>query len=358
MSFPAPKDLLEALHSGSAPARAELTSLCRGPIRDLVQEIDDRLGLNQDIDRLTAYALHWAEMYLRTQEPARFDRLAPSPDQSWEVFGELVRWKVSQMLWEPIPAGRWLRWCPGWLRRVVAIVWRRRMRRTRTRVSVPAALPDSAVFAASVFSQPHDLVGGDWCTTTRDGDTLWVLLADVCGKSWPAYILSRGLQPLWNVCLSGQPVDPVAMLTQLDGHLERCLPEALFVEVTVARCSARPQEQIEVAAGGKSLVLRRDALRGTVDWQVLGGPYLGLGLGGPFDRVAWPVQAGDEVLLASDGLLDQPAGSGRLEAALKPPVLSPDGSATLHETVVRLLREALREHPQFDDVTAVTVRRR
>jgi hypothetical protein len=352
MAFPTPRDLIAALRQGSPSAWAELEGQCRRPIHDLVQEIDDQLCLRQNVNRLAEYTLRWAAMHLRVQEPAKFDGL------SWEVFHHYVQWKASQMLWGSVPAGRWLRRCPRWLRPVAAVVWRRRLRRTGLRGAGPVALPDSAVFAAAVFNRPLDLVGGDWYAATCDGDTLWVLLADVCGKSWPAYVLSQGLPFLWDCCLVTQPADPAGMLAQLDGHLQACLPDGLFVEATVARFAARPEAQALVAAAGRSVVLRRDAGQGTVGRHDLGGPFLGLGLAEPHDQTAWSLQVGDEVLLASDGLLDQPAGPQRLEAVLKTLALPHHDASTLHEAVVRLLQETLRDHPQHDDITVVTVRRR
>jgi hypothetical protein len=327
-------------------------------VGDLVQEVNGRLGLNQDEKRLADHALRWAEMHLRVQDPAMFDGLAATADLSWEVFGQYVALRAAKMLWDPVPAGPWLRRCPRWLRPLAAAFCRRWLRGERPRTSAPVILQDFAAFTTSVFSRPLDLVGGDSCTAGCDGDTLWVLLADVCGKSWPAYVLSRGLPPLWESCLCARPVDPGGVLAILDGHLLECLPEGLFVEATVARFCADPQGEVSAAAGGKSLVLRRGKGQGAVDWRVLGGHYLGLGLGGSYDQEVWPLLVGDEVLLSSDGLLDQPSGEQKLEAVLKPPVLPIDYSGNLHEAVVRLVEEALGKHSQHDDITVLSVRRR
>jgi serine phosphatase RsbU (regulator of sigma subunit) len=64
------------------------------------------------------------------------------------------------------------------------------------------------------------------------------------------------------------------------------------------------------------------------------------------------------MLLSTDGLLDQPAGLERLEVHLKSLALPRDYDVTLHEAVVQLVTKALGKHPQFDDITLVTVRRR
>jgi hypothetical protein len=311
-------DLVAALRRGDIGAREELESRCRGPILVVVRDIIDRLRLNQNVNLLAEYTLRWAEMHLCIQDPAKFEGLADSDDLSWEVFSQYVGLKAGQMLWNPLPAGHWLRFCLRWLRFLTAPMWRHVVSRAYSRKSGRISLCDSRAFLVSVFSRPLDLVGGDWCTSTSQGDALWVLLADVCGKSWPVYVLSQGLRSLWDFCLSAPPpADPAGMLTILDGHLQRCLPGDLFIEATVARLDAKPPEQVAVAAAGRSLVLRRDASQRAANWHQLGGLFLGLGQGEPYDQSVWTLRVGDEMLLSSDGLLDQPAGLERLEVHLK-----------------------------------------
>jgi hypothetical protein len=353
-----PNNLVAALQQCCPSALAELERQCRGPIQDVVKEINGRLGLRQNVSQLTEYTLRWVTMHLRVQDPAKFAFLAATDDLSWEVFRNYVRWKAGQMLWGPIPVGAWVRRCPRWLRFISAAVGRRLLRKKRLRGEMAAGLSSSDVFGVSAFSRPLDLVGGDWYTAACRGDTLWVLLADVCGKSWPAYILAQGLPFLWDSCLVVQPDDAIEMLARLDGHLQACLPDGLFLEATVARFAAQPQGQVQVAAAGRSLVLGREAGQAAMWREDLGGPFLGLGLAGPRDQTAWPLAVGDEVLLASDGLLDQPAGSQRLGAVLKPPALPCHCACTLHEAVLGLLQQTWRDYPQRDDVTVLTVQRR
>jgi hypothetical protein len=193
-SFHAPIDLVAALRRGDIGARKELARRCRDSIQALVREISDRLCLNQDVNLLAEYTLRWAEMHLRIQDSAKFDGLAGSEELSWEVFSRYVGLKAGQMLWDPIPPGHWLRFCPRWLRFLAMPMWRRVVRRACSRKLESISLPNSTLFIVSVFSRPLDIVGGDWCTATLEGDALWVLLADVCGKSWPAYVLSQGAQ--------------------------------------------------------------------------------------------------------------------------------------------------------------------
>src|SRR3712207_1623683 len=107
--FATPRELITTLRQGSPKARAELERRYCDPVRVLVQEINDRLCLKQNVDQLAGYALRSVEMHLRGQEAAQFD------DVSWEVFDWDVGWMAGQMLWDPIPAQRLRRWCPRWL---------------------------------------------------------------------------------------------------------------------------------------------------------------------------------------------------------------------------------------------------
>src|SRR5262249_19645768 len=160
-SFRAPMDLVAALRRGDTDARQELGRLCQGPIQAVIREIRDRLCLNQDVNLLAEYTLRWAEMHLCIQDPAKFNGLADSEDLSWEGFSQYVVLKAGQMLWDPLPAGHWMRFCPRWLRLRTAPIWRRVVRRAYSRQSGRILLPDSAGFLVSVFSRPRDLVGGD-----------------------------------------------------------------------------------------------------------------------------------------------------------------------------------------------------
>ena len=81
------------------------------------------------------------------------------------------------------------------------------------------------------------------------------------------------------------------------------------------------------------------------------GGWLGLIAPSAADQKSWTLAEGDELLLGSDGAfdhLDEAEGAVRLGAA----------SASLLDDVQGLLREALRQGPQKDDITLVLLRRR
>lgn len=332
-SFAAPSDLIAALARGDPTARRDLERLCGDAVRRLVR----RLPGSADKEQLTAHALRWVEMHLRVQKPGRFDGLAADPTRAWEVFASYVAAALTRALWERQMYGRRL-W--GWVRRVWAALWR--SRRHGGRCSYGA-------YEVSFLCRPREAVPGDWWDATSRRDVLWVLVADVCGKSWPAYILARGLPGLWNFCLGSEPAGPDELLEGLEKQLSACLPDGLFVEAAVGRFA--PDGAAQVRTAGGPIVLHHDAAAGTVLRHALAGSLLGIGLAAERDPGAWVLGVGDELLLASDGVTAPPLG-GKWLAHLA--AQWAEGQTTLHDA----LAGALAASRQEDDITVLTVRRR
>jgi serine phosphatase RsbU (regulator of sigma subunit) len=283
-------------------------------------------------------------MHLLAQDPARFTSLSNDPKAAWEVFAGYVTAAVARILWEPKAArkrsGRIAAW---WHRATATLAWVWPCRR-QVRYSA---------YDVSSFYRPRDAVGGDVWKVSPHEEALWVFVADVSGKSWPAYILACGLPDLWDCCLCAAPTAPVDLMQRLEDQLRGCLPDGLFIEAAVG-CFASGGAA-EVTTAGGPLVLRHDAAVGKVQVHTLGGPLLGLGIPGLRDRGVWLLGRGDEVLLASDGVTARPFGKGGIERIMNGGAL---GGKTLHQVLVQALSDVLVVAGQEDDITVVTVRRR
>jgi serine phosphatase RsbU (regulator of sigma subunit) len=146
------------------------------------------------------------------------------------------------------------------------------------------------------------------------------------------------------------------VLGTLGVELQSVLPDETFVEAVVGRfCSSG---EVFLAAAGSCLpILRRSGIC-RAEFHALGGCLLGLEIGGR-DQCSWTLDPGDELLLATDGLFDQPCGDQRLQARLPECVGNrlTDGRG-LHGAVIEVLGEVLCSIPQHDDITIVTLRRR
>ena len=124
-------------------------------------------------------------------------------------------------------------------------------------------------------------------------------------------------------------------------------------EATLARL--RPDGQFTVAPAGGTRMLWRSGGAGFAKYT-LQGTWLGLTPPDFEDQRTWFLSPRDELVLGSDGLFDQIGSLGWLDA---PWPIFTDGAkaASLFDEVHQVLQEALRLHPQIDDITMVMVRK-
>jgi hypothetical protein len=331
--FHTPRELVEALQARAPGARAQFGQLIQAPLGALMAQFIRRHGLDNECDLLTVHALHAAENHVRGQGPASF------ADMTWAAFRGAVLLHVARIAFQPYGAQADL---------------------PDGRSAGPPPLPESPLYASRTFFRPYERLGahwfgGDWFAghLTPDG-AFWVLLADITGHGYFAYLLACGLPDVWERCWRAQPPapQPAEVLLVMHHLLADCLPDGIFLECVLARLG--PDGSVTVApAGGMQLLLRRNgACRAEV--QKLRGMWLGLGPPSVEDQRRWRLGQGDELLLATDGVFDQLSDDGEAEALTLP--VGP--GTTLFDVVHERLREALAQGPQRDDMTMVLLRRR
>jgi serine phosphatase RsbU (regulator of sigma subunit) len=205
-------------------------------------------------------------------------------------------------------------------------------------------------------------VGGDWSGVGVEGDdSIWVIAADVTGHGFPAYLVADGLPHLWGMRtiaeLRARGCPPHDLLDVLSDVLEPVLPEAVFVEATLARFTPAGRAALS-GAGFCRMALRRLG-EDHLGLHRVGGPYLGMG-SGQRDHLDWEIRCGDEVMMASDGLFEQSDGDFprcQLGASLaRRATAHLAAGRTLHDAILAVLEEALRQYKQHDDITMVTIR--
>jgi serine phosphatase RsbU (regulator of sigma subunit) len=136
--------------------------------------------------------------------------------------------------------------------------------------------------------------------------------------------------------------------------LQDCLPDSVYVECTLVRLT--PYGEATIAPAGGTRVLLRRGRAARPDLLKLRGTWLGLKAPTTRDQQTWRLEAGDELLLGTDGMFDQFAGHDGTEVT---EILSdvPETRTLLDELQLHL-RERLRRVPQKDDITMVLLRRR
>jgi hypothetical protein len=327
-----PADLVEALHARAEEARAQLRRALGEPVGRLMGQLISRHQMPHQRERLTLYALHLAETWLRTRPPEAFAAM------SWAAFRSAALVQVAKLASQPFggagPAG-----------------------------AGPRPLPECPAYASETFFRPHQRVGelwfgGDWYGGVHDEDgALWVIVADITGHGYQAYLLASGLPGVWDNCwqaLSSSRAQPAEVLAAMHELLADCLPEGVYAECTLARLGPEGEATVAPAGGARLLLRRRGVPR--PDLHKLRGTWLGLHAPSAADQRDWRLEDGDELLLGSDGLFDQLSDQHGDEVVER---LGPlPQTATLFEAVRQLVEEALARAPQRDDITMVLLRRR
>ena len=330
--YATPADLVEALQSRSPEARAQLRRLLAEPLGRLMGQLISRHRMAHQRERLTLYALHLAETWLRTRRAGDFAAM------SWAAFRSAALLQVAKLASQPFGGAA-------------------------QSGGGPRPLPECPAYDSQTFFRPHQRLGelgfgGDWFGGLHaDDGSLWVIVADITGHGYHAYLLASGLPDVWERswhALRARRAQPAELLATMHELLHDCLPDGVYAECVLVRLG--PEGEATVApAGGARLLLRR---RGTPrpDLHKLRGTWLGLHAPSADDQRYWRLEDGDELLLGSDGLFDQLSDEGgdRVVELLG----HLPHTATLFEPVRRLVEEALARGPQKDDITLVLLRRR
>jgi serine phosphatase RsbU (regulator of sigma subunit) len=174
------------------------------------------------------------------------------------------------------------------------------------RFILPARTGAMAGFSYIGQSRPGQYVGGDFFDVIRLGEhRLAVALADVAGKGIPASVLMAAAQGYLHAALE-QHADlatAVAMLNQF--VCPRC-PANKFMTVFVAVMDAQARTLTYVDAGHGYALLRRadaQALEPLADSNL----PIGIAADAKFPTSVMPFGPGSELLVVSDGIIEQPA---------------------------------------------------
>jgi hypothetical protein len=202
--FSTPKDLVRALHDRSGAARKRLREVLYLAIDQVVAQFIEQHGLPYDRDLLGRHAIHSVETYLRTRKQEEFEGMG------WLTFRAVALVQVAKMVFPPTGSNQ------------------------SGKTSEPDPLPECSAYQSQTLFLPYEKigdcwVGGDWFGGARASDgSLWVIVADVTGHGYCAYLLASSLPAVWRVCWDDLPSDccqPIALLQAMHNLLADCLPE-------------------------------------------------------------------------------------------------------------------------------------
>jgi sigma-B regulation protein RsbU (phosphoserine phosphatase) len=208
--------------------------------------------------------------------------------------------------------------------------------------------------ASEIFAVRH--LPGDFFTVEETNDGLVLALGDIGGKGLAAGMWVSHLAGLIRSSLV-ETTRPEAIVAAVNRDFARLSPVVPLSSLFVARIN-KFSGMLEYCSAGHppALLLRGD---GRLENLADGGPVLGVVAAANFDCGTVQLNAGDAVLICSDGILesfneaDQEFGSRRLEAEFR---RAHGGSAeTTLFSVLGAVQDFAAPRPLTDDMTLVVV---
>jgi serine phosphatase RsbU (regulator of sigma subunit)/pSer/pThr/pTyr-binding forkhead associated (FHA) protein len=232
------------------------------------------------------------------------------------------------------------------------------------RALLPRVHPEIPGYSFWECYRPAQDVGGDLYdyiavekpeTGVADGPRWAVTLGDVTGKGMPAALVMAGICPEIRHLVRGG-VPPGEVLGQVNRHIYDHGAEGRFVTLLVIMLDPLAHELTIANAGHPRALVRRS--RGDVEQIACegGGPPLGSFRDAIFQVSTVRLEAGDVVLLYSDGVTDakdkdgQFFGTERLMAELAE---APAGVEAVGESILGAVRDHSAGRSQYDDITIV-----
>jgi serine phosphatase RsbU (regulator of sigma subunit)/putative methionine-R-sulfoxide reductase with GAF domain len=228
----------------------------------------------------------------------------------------------------------------------------------------PAQMPRVEGYEFAARNRPARRCGGDYYDvlplTRPNGDSCMLLcVADVAGKGLPAALVMSNMQATLRALLGR-----VDSLPTLAGHAS----ELLFGSISPEKYVTAALAELEPASGALTFVgaghLDNLILRACGDAVKLvstGTPLGLLPLGLPYGEASQRLEAGDYLVLYSDGVTDaqdaadEEFGEARLLEVLRASVGQP--AQTMIARVFEAIDAFAGGAPQFDDITLLVVRR-
>ena len=208
--------------------------------------------------------------------------------------------------------------------------------------------------------RPAKSVGGDLYDFRLDGDRLWFMVGDVSGKGVPAALFMAVTKVLFGVSVEVE-TSPAAVVARVNRALCRENEHALFVSAFVGRLDV-PTGELAYANAGHNLPYRLGTDGAVTPIAAKPGLVMALNEGFEYRTESVRLQPGESVFLYTDGITEainterELFSETRLEEVLRG--MAGRDAAAIVEGALRAVDSFVGTAPQFDDITALSVRYR
>ena len=167
---------------------------------------------------------------------------------------------------------------------------------------LPKSIPQMAGYEISGTWQPARIVGGDYFDVMAfGGDAMGLCIADVAGKGMPAAMLMSNLQAAVRGLASGE-IMPDGLCSRLNALIYQNIRSDRFVTFFYAHLDRASRELRYANAGHNApIVVHRD---GSHERLEEGGGVLGVFAMQPYSMSVVKLEAGDRVVLFTDGVTE------------------------------------------------------
>jgi phosphoserine phosphatase RsbU/P len=224
---------------------------------------------------------------------------------------------------------------------------------------LPAQAPQVAGLDLAGHNAPCHTVGGDYYDFfPYPNGRVAMVLGDVSGKGMPASLLMMSLQARVQVLIE-EPENLGAVMTRLNRLTATNCPSNRFITFFMCLLDGGTGELAFSNAGHNPPLVMRAG--GSAEWLEAGGCVLGVMPMIKYDQSQSRLNAGDVLVVFSDGVTDavnpqgEEFGEARLEAAVRQYRGEP--SAAILEGVNRAIAEWTAGTPLPDDLTLLVARR-
>jgi sigma-B regulation protein RsbU (phosphoserine phosphatase) len=227
------------------------------------------------------------------------------------------------------------------------------------RALLPQQLPEIAGLQVAAFSQPADIVGGDYFDFFRFRDEAYGLaIADVMGKGLPASMLMASLQSSLRI-LVPENVSPAAVVQRLNGLFCHNIHLIRFITLFLGHYNPETRVLTYCSAGHNPPLLFRRQHQGMepLHWLQPTGAAIGLAESFHFSAETVALPPGDILMLYTDGVTEAMNTKGEEFGENRLVDLVRDKTALAPKELITELRLALRDftagRTSADDVTIV-----
>ncbi|MBV8601553.1 MAG: SpoIIE family protein phosphatase [Candidatus Eremiobacteraeota bacterium] len=201
-------------------------------------------------------------------------------------------------------------------------------------------IPGSSIGTAYISATREAEVGGDLFDAWRLDDACGaIVIADMSGKGIDAVVNTAFCKYSIRALLETH-ADPAAVMTEFNRLFARTVSDpAMFAVAFLGVVDLNQRKLRYVSAGHEPAFFRRDA---TVKALEIGGPIVGLEADSAYRTAVEPMEPGDVILLATDGLTEARDGSGEMlgvAAAMELIARVPTAPQLLCDAVVEAVRE-------------------